>query len=66
MSEERILRRREVELMTGRSRSSIYEDVRSGQFPAPVRLGKSAVGWRQSEVERWIQERPSARGGSNP
>jgi prophage regulatory protein len=52
-----MLRRPEVELLTGRSRSSIYRDVRLGLFPAPVRIGRNAVGWRTSVVEAWLRSR---------
>lgn len=49
-----ILRRRGVEARTGLSRSTIYERVRAGTFPAPVALGAKAVGWLESDIERWI------------
>ena len=53
----RILRRKQVEVRTGLSRSTIYAMIRDGSFPAPVALGAKAVGWLQSEVEGWISER---------
>ena len=52
-----ILRRKQVEVRTGLSRSTIYAMIRDGSFPAPVALGAKAVGWLQSEVEGWISER---------
>ena len=39
----RLLRRREVELKTGKSRSAIYAGVRNGTFPAPVPIGDKSV-----------------------
>ena len=56
----RILRRPEVERMSGLSCSTIYEKVANGTFPAPVRLGAKAVGWREDEVLAWIESRPRA------
>lgn len=56
-----ILRRRQVEKLTGLARSTIYEYVKQGVFPAPVRLGSRAVGWRCTEVEAWIESRARAR-----
>lgn len=46
MSQEPILimRRREVERRTGLSRSTIYERIRTGAFPAPISLGGKSVG----------------------
>lgn len=55
MTDERMLRRPEVERRTGKSRSSIYQDVQKGKFPAPVRVGQRAVAWRESDIIRWIR-----------
>lgn len=30
---------------------------RAGQFPARVKLGKASVGWHQTEVEKWLEDR---------
>jgi len=54
---ERILRRREVELQTGLSRSTIYVMMAAGTFPKAAKLGKRAVGWPASEVRAWMQTR---------
>lgn len=51
-----ILRRKRVEARTGLSRSSIYERVRAGTFPAPISLGARAVGWIESEIDDWLTE----------
>lgn len=57
----RILRRPEVEKRTGLSRSAIYAAMKDDrEFPAPVRIGKRAVGWRESAVERWIAGRKTS------
>ena len=57
-----IKRRPEVEAKTGLSRSSIYEKMKNGTFPKPVKLGPRAVGWLETEVDAWIKERISQRG----
>lgn len=54
---DRMLRRREVEAITGRSRSSIYEDIAAGTFPKPVKIGARAVAWPESVIRAWIAER---------
>ncbi|MFD0982815.1 helix-turn-helix transcriptional regulator [Tropicimonas aquimaris] len=60
-----ILRRPDVESRTGLSRSTIYAkmDPRSPhhdpEFPKPVRLGKRAVGWRESDIIDWMNSRES-------
>ena len=59
---ERLLRRSEVESRTGFSRTSIYRLMRAGQFPEPLKVGPRAVRWRESEILKWLAERPRARG----
>jgi prophage regulatory protein len=56
-SGNRLLRRREVELKTGKSRAGIYADIRAGIFPAPVPIGINSVAWLESEVDQWIVDR---------
>lgn len=41
-------------------RSSIYEAIKAGNFPAPVKLGPRAVGWLESDIDAWIESRPKA------
>lgn len=42
---------------TGLSRSSIYTLISDGLFPAPVRIGRRAVAWREADLETWAAER---------
>jgi prophage regulatory protein len=52
----RLLRRKEVESITGRSCSSIYGDIASGKFPKPVTVGdKHSVRWVEAEVVEWVE-----------
>jgi prophage regulatory protein len=61
----KILRRAAVEAYTGLSRSSLYAKLDSKSryfdpdFPPPLRLGKRAVGWRESEIFTWMDSRES-------
>jgi len=57
VSGTRILRRRQVEALTGLKRSTIYEHMSVGTFPKPIRLGLRSVGWLAHEVEGWIAAR---------
>ncbi len=57
MVETRILRLKKVISRTGRSRSSIYADIKRGEFPKPISIGKRAVGWIESEIDDWISSR---------
>ncbi len=58
---ERFLRKAEVEKMTGLHEVTIWRRERSGDFPHRIRLGPRAVGWLESEVESWMQQRAAAR-----
>ena len=53
----RILRRPEVEVRTGLSRSTIYAMMDEGTFPRPLRLGKRAVGWPDHIIAEFLQSR---------
>ena len=58
---ERIMRIPEVVEVTGLSKTTIWRRVKSGDFPAPVRLGSLAtrsVGWYQAKVDGWLEKRP--------
>lgn len=60
MEQLRILRRPDVEAVTGLRRSRIDELERAGHFPQRVRLSDRAVGWRSDEVQAWLESRPRA------
>ena len=57
---DRLLRRRQVEEVTGLSRSSIYRLMQDGEFPRPVRVGPAAVRWKTSDITVWLESRPLA------
>jgi prophage regulatory protein len=59
---ERMLRRPEVERITGLKRSTIYVRMRDKTFPQAVPLGSKAVGWRESEISAWLKDCIRARG----
>lgn len=54
LERKRILRRAQVEALTGISRSTIYQRIQQGTFPAPVRLGPRAVGWRAGDIDAFL------------
>ncbi|MGC6498957.1 MAG: helix-turn-helix transcriptional regulator [Henriciella sp.] len=58
-----ILRRPEVERITGVKTSTLYEWMSKGTFPRPVRLGQRAVGWRKDDIDNWLETRCESKGG---
>ena len=63
---DRLLRRREVEKVTGLARSSIYRYMQEGNFPRPLRVGPAAVRWKASDITDWLESRPVARSELDP
>ena len=57
-----LLRRHEVEAATGLSRSHLYDLMRRGEFPEPLKLSPGAVRWLADEITEWIESRPRASG----
>lgn len=42
------------------SRASIYEWMKNGTFPKPVKLGVRRVAWRSSDINKWLADREAA------
>lgn len=59
----KLLRRNDVENITGLRRSSIYAKIAEGNFPKPVKLGLRTVAWLEGDIQAWINERISASRG---
>lgn len=57
---ERLLRLPDVEALVGLRKSSIYDAVKRGDFPAPVKLSRRAVCWPASAIDAWIDGRIKA------
>ncbi|HIJ25790.1 MAG: AlpA family phage regulatory protein [Gammaproteobacteria bacterium] len=56
-SSERIVRAKELQELTGLSRTTLWRMERKGEFPDRVPLSGSSVGWRYSEVMEWMRTR---------
>ena len=55
---DRLLTRREVQRQVGLSGSAIYQGVKAGRFPSPIRVTDRAVRWPESEIIAWLETRP--------
>lgn len=64
----KILRLREVCTRLGVSRSSVYNwiNIKSQwhipEFPKPIRIGRSAIGWHDAEIEQYLASRAQGSG----
>ena len=54
-----LLRRTEVEQLTGLSRTAIYDRMREGRFPKSVALSPKTIRWVRGEIIKWIEEQIS-------
>ncbi len=57
MQRENLIRVREVMERTGLSRTVLYRKVKHKDFPPPVRLTARCVGWLESEIDEWVNQR---------
>ena len=56
----KLLRREQVQEITGLSKSSLWRLERSGLFPRRRQLSGRSVAWNEQEVNRWIEGLPQA------
>lgn len=63
-----ILRRKKVTERTGLGKSTIYKWMKEGRFPKPVPLNDAgtAVGWREDEIDQWLEGRFAAAAVRSP
>lgn len=54
---EKLLRLPAVMAIVGLAKSSIYEGVKNGTFPAPIKLSRRAVCRPESHIAAWVDER---------
>jgi prophage regulatory protein len=56
----RILRLPLVLKRTGLSRSMIYLLIQEGRFPHQIQLTVRSVGWLESDVDEWLEQKITA------
>lgn len=53
----KVLRLKQVMVMTGLARSTLYKYMVTEGFPTQIKLGAKAVGWLETEVLAWLEAR---------
>ncbi|HEM6845091.1 TPA: AlpA family transcriptional regulator [Providencia rettgeri] len=54
-----------ITALTGLTDKWFYKLIQEGEFPKPIKLGRSSR-WLKSEVEQWLQARiDESRGGNS-
>lgn len=59
----KILRRHEVQDLTGLPKSTLYRMISEGRFPGPVKLSERSVGWDSTLVQNWVDRVLDHEGG---
>jgi len=59
--QKRIMRLPEVIEAVSLKKTTVYDLIRRGIFPVPIRLGLRSVGWYETEINDWLQNRARAR-----
>jgi len=54
-----ILSNAQVQALTSFGHTQLWNLVKSGQFPKPIRLSTQRVGWKSCDVREWILSRPT-------
>lgn len=55
------MRLRAVEAEAGLKRSALYEKIKQGKFPAPVKLSPRCSVWVKAEVSDWKEQQVANR-----
>lgn len=45
---------------TGLAKSTIYKMIAKGIFPKPIQISSKAVGWLESDIQGWIEDKVGA------
>lgn len=58
---DRIVRLKTVLARTGLSRSTMYRKISEGTFPSQIKISVHGAGWKESDLNRWIEDPVSYR-----
>jgi prophage regulatory protein len=54
------MRKSEVLLLVRFSKATLHRKIKSGAFPAPLKISDRIVAWRRTEIYEWISKRERA------
>lgn len=57
----RLIRLPDVMMITGLKRSTVYNKMKSGEFPKSVSIGERSIAWIESEINSWVANNISRR-----
>jgi prophage regulatory protein len=60
MIQDRYIRIKELSMMLGIARSSIYRLMKEDKFPKQIKLTERTSVWRLSVIEQWVTDKEKA------
>jgi prophage regulatory protein len=63
---DQLLRLPEVIALVRKSRGTIYVDMKRGDFPQSISIGRRAVAWKRADLEFWLDTRPPSTAAYQP
>lgn len=57
MQEDRYIRIKELSIMLGIGKSTIYRLVKDGKFPKQIKLTERTAVWKLSAINSWIKDK---------
>ena len=54
MPAEALVSAKELSILSGRSRASLWRDVKAGRLPQPIAIGPQARRWRVADVRAYL------------
>lgn len=57
---DQLIRMSQVINLVGLKRSWIYQRIKEGKFPRPIKIGSRVSLWTKSSVSEWIQQMSGA------
>lgn len=55
-AQDRAVKLPEVVQLTGKSKTSIYRDMKDGRFPAGFSIGRRARAWSLQAINAWLEQ----------
>ncbi|MEB3766372.1 helix-turn-helix transcriptional regulator [Acinetobacter sp. MD2] len=61
IGKQRIIRAKEAQQgLISVSAKTIWEWVRQGKFPKPIKLSDNVTVWRKSDIDAWLEDKANA------
>lgn len=51
---DRLIRMKELNALFGIPTSTVWDWIKKGNFPKPIKMGERFIAWRESELTAWL------------